>query len=392
MLETKPSVKLIISMKKKFKKIRTNLLFRVKYATMLATVLPLSLPRSKVEINQVPLATQAAIERRLLPTVLPAASREKIKMERVVTFPPEKTRSELVLKEITTQESLPKGLFGQHKDIRGDSNFLTIIEEEFLTSLEGVKLLLKYRALSQIIIGLQPQNIVIDDSPVVSTILTALKSLPPESWKFITSKIWNFDYAQLSDTAKRLLEVTHDYYSIQNNYGHPRAQAFQNNMPRHRQPRPLGRDIQPGARQDNHNRPWNPRFHINSSALEMGKKMTGIEIQQMFTLPGGKGKFKIESNINATPGLLAEAIDACKNQRVTRDFNPTITRVNNGNVNPGIGNRHIKGTTVTEFRTDSGARIYFRRQGNVIQIVAISAKANQDPVIDKLRSLYSNKK
>ena len=55
---------------------------------------------------------------------------------------------------------------------------------------------------------------------------------------------------------------------------------------------------------------------------------------------------------------------------------------------PGIKTRAVPRTCLTELRAKSGVRIYFQEKNDVIKVVAISDKDNQNEVIYMLRSLY----
>ncbi len=59
-----------------------------------------------------------------------------------------------------------------------------------------------------------------------------------------------------------------------------------------------------------------------------------------------------------------------------------------GHMNPGSGTKHLFGS-VFEARARDGARVYFQRNGDVIEILGKSTKENQSQVINILRDLYN---
>ncbi|HKU76282.1 MAG TPA: discoidin domain-containing protein [Pyrinomonadaceae bacterium] len=58
-----------------------------------------------------------------------------------------------------------------------------------------------------------------------------------------------------------------------------------------------------------------------------------------------------------------------------------------GNFNPGLGTRNLFGN-ISYARTRDGARVFFRRVGEQIEILAKSNKKNEPAVIDRLKKLY----
>lgn len=59
-----------------------------------------------------------------------------------------------------------------------------------------------------------------------------------------------------------------------------------------------------------------------------------------------------------------------------------------GNLNPGIGTKHLFGD-IFEARARDGARVYFRNAGEgALEIVGKSDKADQAAVIRQLRQVY----
>ncbi|MGZ7442370.1 polymorphic toxin-type HINT domain-containing protein [Paenibacillus sp. TH7-28] len=77
-----------------------------------------------------------------------------------------------------------------------------------------------------------------------------------------------------------------------------------------------------------------------------------------------------------------------ENKRIQSEADALVTRLQQGNTNPGKGNNSLGFGGIHELRGDNGARVYFRNTSNGVEIVAKSSKANQDEVIRVLRDLY----
>ncbi len=58
-----------------------------------------------------------------------------------------------------------------------------------------------------------------------------------------------------------------------------------------------------------------------------------------------------------------------------------------GNLNPGIGTKNLFGN-VFYARGRDGARVFFRRAGDKIEILAKASKQNEAQVINRLKKLY----
>ncbi|NNV03906.1 hypothetical protein ETC00_14685 [Brevibacillus sp. MCWH] len=88
--------------------------------------------------------------------------------------------------------------------------------------------------------------------------------------------------------------------------------------------------------------------------------------------------------------MVREAEKAARNPQVQRDWDNLIRRYLDDNVNPGSGNKFIPGIPgVFELRAkDSGARVYLRKMGDTVEILAKSDKDNQKVVIQRLKRLY----
>lgn len=88
------------------------------------------------------------------------------------------------------------------------------------------------------------------------------------------------------------------------------------------------------------------------------------------------------------PKLTKEARKAGKSEQ--RGLDQLTNSLVNGNVNPGLGTKPLKGMSVpiSELRHNSGARVYFMAHKAEFEIVAKSTKHNQDAVIRRLREVY----
>jgi hypothetical protein len=102
------------------------------------------------------------------------------------------------------------------------------------------------------------------------------------------------------------------------------------------------------------------------------------------------GKYYVKSRIGEDSLLVREAEKAARNPQVQRDWDNLIRRYLDDNVNPGSGNKFIPGIPgVFELRAkDSGARVYLRKMGDTVEILAKSDKDNQKVVIQRLKRLY----
>ncbi|REK63853.1 MAG: hypothetical protein DF221_09270 [Brevibacillus sp.] len=86
--------------------------------------------------------------------------------------------------------------------------------------------------------------------------------------------------------------------------------------------------------------------------------------------------------------MVREAERAARNPQVQRDWDNLIRRYLEGNVNPGGGNKPIFGNVFELRGKDSGARVFLRKMGDTVEILAKTDKKGQDPVIERLRKLY----
>ena len=100
----------------------------------------------------------------------------------------------------------------------------------------------------------------------------------------------------------------------------------------------------------------------------------------------GGGKAKIVSKISNDSALIKHAELAGKSHQ--RSIDNLVLQISQGNLNPGIGTKHLF-SDVFEARARDGARVYFSKKANVIEILGKSTKSNQEQVINNLRKTYS---
>lgn len=80
------------------------------------------------------------------------------------------------------------------------------------------------------------------------------------------------------------------------------------------------------------------------------------------------------------------AQEARKNQDVSFDLERLTQRLGQGNLNAGIGTKHLQSTDVSYLRARNGGRVYFRTLAeDVYEVIAESGKGNnQDKVIEEI--------
>ncbi|QDS38122.1 hypothetical protein FPS98_13900 [Brevibacillus brevis] len=76
-----------------------------------------------------------------------------------------------------------------------------------------------------------------------------------------------------------------------------------------------------------------------------------------------------------------------KDPKIQKDADALLRRYLEGNNNPGISNNNIFGD-IFELRSKNGARVYLRKSGDTVEVLAKSDKNNQKDVINRLRKLY----
>lgn len=96
---------------------------------------------------------------------------------------------------------------------------------------------------------------------------------------------------------------------------------------------------------------------------------------------------EIKSRIIEDPALVKFAENAGTDQKIQRDLNSLIEKLRLGNTSPGTGTKTLF-KDVKEARARSGARVYFRKRNEKMEILAKSNKTNQRAVIKILRKKY----
>jgi plasmid stabilization system protein ParE len=84
--------------------------------------------------------------------------------------------------------------------------------------------------------------------------------------------------------------------------------------------------------------------------------------------------------------LLVREAEAARHS-LPGEIEQLLNKLNHGNELAGRGRRHICGP-IFEARGYQGARVYYRHAGLTVEVVALSTKANQDQVCERLRLLY----
>jgi putative component of toxin-antitoxin plasmid stabilization module len=102
---------------------------------------------------------------------------------------------------------------------------------------------------------------------------------------------------------------------------------------------------------------------------------------------GGLGKILLRtvSRIKES-GLLAREAEAA-GRSVQKSLDHLVDSLSKGNLNPGIGTKPIGGG-ISEARARDGARVYFRKIGERIEILGKSAKDNQQKVIAEIHKIF----
>lgn len=137
--------------------------------------------------------------------------------------------------------------------------------------------------------------------------------------------------------------------------------------------------------------PNKPKRDQTITALELAKKIPKQEVIELFTLPAENGKREISCKINEFNKFMSEAQTTLRDPQNRRGLIHLLEQYRRGNANPGSGTKPVPETLVSELRTKPGARVYFQETKDVIEVVAISDKNNQDVVIRALRSRYPKK-
>jgi RHS repeat-associated protein len=99
----------------------------------------------------------------------------------------------------------------------------------------------------------------------------------------------------------------------------------------------------------------------------------------------GEGGFKLLSKIGDDKSLIKLADEA--GASVQKGLDRLTTQISKGNLNPGIGTKHLFGD-ISYARARDGARVFFRKVGQQVEILGKASKANEQAVIDRLKQLY----
>ena len=104
-------------------------------------------------------------------------------------------------------------------------------------------------------------------------------------------------------------------------------------------------------------------------------------------------KLPIKSLVKSDWKLLSFAKNTFRgNSKLSKEANGLIEQLANGNMNPGIGTKNIRGVSgISEARSRGGARVYFRNTDEGVDILGYSNKSNQQKVINRIKDVYGNK-
>ncbi len=110
------------------------------------------------------------------------------------------------------------------------------------------------------------------------------------------------------------------------------------------------------------------------------KTQTAIGVIGIVTRVGG-----ITSSIGKSAALSGLAREA--GSSVQKGLDSLTTQLARGNLNPGLGTKNLFGN-ILYARHKDGARVFFRRVGDKVEILAKSNKKNEAAVIKQLEKLY----
>ncbi len=97
----------------------------------------------------------------------------------------------------------------------------------------------------------------------------------------------------------------------------------------------------------------------------------------------------VSSRVKQDPFLLRVSKDIGKKEKISRDINHLIERLNKGDTNPGLGSKYVL-PNILELRGRNGGRVYCKKiEKEKYEILGYSDKANQKRVIAYLTRLYS---
>lgn len=95
----------------------------------------------------------------------------------------------------------------------------------------------------------------------------------------------------------------------------------------------------------------------------------------------------IISLIKNEKGLINAAKEMGKNQAVQKEADELVSKLIQGNANPGIGTSNLF-KDILYLRGANGARVFYRNTQEGIEILAKASKANESKVIRILDQLY----
>ncbi|GGR93078.1 hypothetical protein GCM10010269_35140 [Streptomyces humidus] len=100
-----------------------------------------------------------------------------------------------------------------------------------------------------------------------------------------------------------------------------------------------------------------------------------------------EAKFCMKSLVGKDKRLKELAEQAGRDQTVQRDLNNMFQKLMSGNLNSGTGTKALFGN-VRYARSAHGARLFYRKTGDTIEVLGKSDKKNEDDVIARLKKLY----
>ncbi len=97
--------------------------------------------------------------------------------------------------------------------------------------------------------------------------------------------------------------------------------------------------------------------------------------------------YKITSRIKESSILIKQAEVSGKSHQASLD--DLTAKLKSGNLNPGIGSKPI-GKGISEARSRDGARVYWRKKNNEIEILGKSDKSNQSKVVKEVLQRFGD--
>jgi RHS repeat-associated protein len=124
---------------------------------------------------------------------------------------------------------------------------------------------------------------------------------------------------------------------------------------------------------------------FESGSQIQGQAMLAMAVVGTVATGGGSSEAKLVSAIGKDDKLIKLAEEA--GTSVQRSIDALTKQLGAGNLNPGIGTKNLFGN-ISYARARDGARVFFRKAGNTIEILAKASKQNEDEVIRRLEDLY----